>query len=216
MRAHPWWPFVNLTVTTPLIRLIYPTDEQIVQIADLAAAGIHDPAVMPFGIPFTDLPTNGTQQRSTMQHLWRKRAEFSPDNWQLTMAVELDGHIVGMQDALAKDFGKLRCFETGSWLGKDFQGIGIGKEMRTAVLHLMFDGLDALEAHTRAWAWNNASNGVTKALGYEPNGQDTKLVRNEPTLSYSYRLARQQWLARRRDDITIEGLAPCRVLMGVI
>ncbi len=215
MSASPWWPLFDLTISTPRLRLVYPTDGQLVEIADLAAGGIHDPAVMPFGVPFTDLPTDGTQQRGTLQHLWLKRATFAPDNWHLTLAVELDGQIVGMQDALAKDFDKLGAFETGSWLGKDFQGIGIGKEMRAAVLHLLFEGLGASEACTRAWAWNAASNGVTKALGYEPNGQDSKLVRGKPTLSYNYRLPRDEWLKRRRDDIVIEGLAPCRALFGL-
>ena len=42
--------------------------------------------------------------------------------------------------------------------------------MRIATLHLGFLGLDALEASTGAFEDNLASLGVTRKLGYEPNG----------------------------------------------
>ncbi len=42
--------------------------------------------------------------------------------------------------------------------------------MRAAILHLAFAGLSAREASSEAFADNDASNGVSRALGYEPNG----------------------------------------------
>ncbi len=44
----------------------------------------------------------------------------------------------------------LRTFDTGSWVGRRFQGRGTGTEMRAAALHLMFAGLGAREATTSA------------------------------------------------------------------
>ena len=42
--------------------------------------------------------------------------------------------------------------------------------MRTAVLALAFEGLDAEIALTEAWSDNEASLGVSRSLGYLPNG----------------------------------------------
>ncbi len=39
---------------------------------------------------------------------------------------------------------------TGSWLGRAHQGRGLGKEMRQAALHIIFAGLGAQQAVTRA------------------------------------------------------------------
>lgn len=216
MSNHPFWPLFNLVVKTPLLNLVHPDDAMIAELAELAARGIHDPAVMPFGVPWTDLPSDGTQQRSSMQHMWANRANFQPDNWHLSMAVVIDEQVVGVQGALAKDFGKLGVFETGSWLGQAYQGKGIGKEMRSAILHLMFDCFNATEATTRAWAFNEASNGVTRSLGYEPNGRETKLNRDQPTESNDYTLSRSRWEQQRRDDITVFGAEECRRLVGLI
>lgn len=47
---------------------------------------------------------------------------------------------------------------------------GLGTEMRSAILHLAFDGLDAREASSEAFADNEASNAVSRSLGYEPTG----------------------------------------------
>ena len=60
--------------------------------------------------------------------------------------------------------------DTGSWLGRRFQGRGLGKEMRAAVLGFAFDGLGAEVAETSAFLDNLPSNGVSRALGYEENG----------------------------------------------
>lgn len=48
--------------------------------------------------------------------------------------------------APATDFPTLRTAGTGSWLGRSYQGKGLGTEMRAAILHLLFSGLDAVAA----------------------------------------------------------------------
>src|SRR6476661_7534358 len=77
----------------------------------------------------------------------------------------------------AKPFTTTHTVTTGSWLVQRAHGQGIGKEMRAAVLHLAFQGLGAVEAYTDAFDDNPASLGVTRALGYEPNG--TRLYARE-------------------------------------
>ena len=79
--------------------------------------------------------------------------------------------MIGQQDIDAEGFAVRKVVSTGSWLGRDHQGRGAGKEMRAAVLHLAFAGLGAERAETAAFADNPASMRVTESLGYEPNGE---------------------------------------------
>src|SRR3954470_17936870 len=100
--ALPHWPLFDLRVVTSRIELRHPTDEDLVAVADLAAGGVHDPATMPFEIPWTDAPQPALQ-RNTLQWGWRQRADWQPDKWNLTLMVsELgsDGSatVVGVQD----------------------------------------------------------------------------------------------------------------------
>ncbi len=212
MGAVDHWPFVGLSVRTPRLTLRYIDDDIATALAELAAAGIHDPAVMPFGIPWTDAPP-GELERGALQFYWRTRSTLQPDDWHLTLAVETDGQVVGAQDLMGKEFGRRRGVASGSWLGQHFQGRGIGTEMRAAVLHLAFAGLGAEFAETAAWHDNLASQGVTRKLGYEEIGDEVLLRRDRPTRQLRFRLERAAWEARRRDDIDIVGLEPCLPLL---
>ena len=208
------WPLFGLRIVTPRIELRYPDDELVAELATLTGKGVHDPATMPFMIPWTDAPAHELP-RNSVQFFWRNRAAWTADEWHCVLAVLVDGEVQGIQDVFAKQFRALRSFETGSWLGLAHQGKGIGKEMRAAVLHLGFAGLGGQVAITGAWHDNLASLGVTRSLGYEPNGQETLLRRDTPDVMLHFRMERAAWEARRRDDITIEGLEPCLGLFGI-
>ena len=131
------------------------------------------------------------------------------------MAVVVNGAVVGMQDISAKHFAATKTFMTGSWLTQRLQGQGIGKEMRAAILHLGFEGLGAERACTSAYHDNEPSLGVTRALGYEPNGESVEMRRDKADTQLHFVMTRAQWLTRRRDDIEIEGLEPCLDLFGL-
>ena len=180
----------------------------------LAARGIHPPETMPFGIPWTDAPSPELEQ-SALQWWWRQRAEWRPECWWFVGAVFVAGEPVGVQDLRATAFASLGTVETGSWLGRAHQGQGLGREMRAAVLHLAFAGLGAVEALSGAWLDNAASLAVSRALGYVDNGEAWRLRRGRPARHRGLRLERAAWERRRRSDITIEGLEPCRALFGV-
>ncbi len=64
----------------------------------------------------------------------------------------------------------MKTVSTGSWLKRDAQGQGLGKEMRAAALSYAFDFLNAEVATSEAAVWNKQSLGVSTSLGYEPNG----------------------------------------------
>jgi RimJ/RimL family protein N-acetyltransferase len=114
----------------------------------------------------------------------------------------------------AKNFATTRTVTTGSWLVQRAHGQGIGKEMRAAVLHLAFAGLSAVEAYTDAFDDNPASLGVTRALGYEPNGAHLYDREGKPVRVLAFTLSRATWEAQRRADIEIVGLDACLPLLG--
>jgi RimJ/RimL family protein N-acetyltransferase len=130
------------------------------------------------------------------------------------MAVVVDGDIVGVQAMLADQFPTLRTVSTGSWLGRRYQGKGIGTEMRSAMLHLAFAGLGAEHALTRAFIDNGASIGVTRRLGYEEAGRELVVRREAPAWLLGFRLPRLRWEQVRRDDIVIVELDACLELFG--
>jgi RimJ/RimL family protein N-acetyltransferase len=193
--------------------LRYPDDDDIAALAELAAEGVHDPSWMPFLFPWTDVAPP-LQQRLSMQFMWRTRAEWRPEHWHLGMAVVVDDHIVGVQALLAEDFAVLRTVTTGSWLGRIYQGKGIGTEMRTAIVHLAFAGLGAEYAQSRAFVDNQASTGVTRRLGYDEVGRQLVVRRDAAAWIADFRLPRSRWEQQRRDDITLTSVDACRQLFG--
>jgi RimJ/RimL family protein N-acetyltransferase len=86
--------------------------------------------------------------------------------------------VVGTQSMSARDYPVTREVHTGSWLGQRYQGQRIGTEMRAALLHLAFAGLNAQSAVSEVMADNLASVAVSRKLGYQPNGIDRIQVRD--------------------------------------
>jgi RimJ/RimL family protein N-acetyltransferase len=163
------WPPFGLVLATPRLVLRPLQDGDLPAAVEAAEAGIHPQGQMPFSHPWTearpeDLPAN------TARRIWRARAESTPEKWSLHFGVWRGSDFVGCQDLSAEGFGTLKTVSTGSWLRRDVQGNGLGKEMRTAVILYAFDWLSADTAVSEAAVWNSSSLGVSKSLGYEPNG----------------------------------------------
>jgi RimJ/RimL family protein N-acetyltransferase len=104
------------------------------------------------------------------QYHWRNRAEFSPKKWSALFAVSWEGELVGTQGFETKDYLVTRTGETGSWLGRRFQGRGIGTAMRQVICAFADDPLDAEYVTSSAFADNPASLAVSKKVGYEDQG----------------------------------------------
>ncbi|GAA1060714.1 GNAT family N-acetyltransferase [Agromyces bracchium] len=164
------WPLFGLTLRTPRLELRLVRDDDLDALADAALSGIHDPAVMPFAFPWTDQAPD-VISRELARHVWRERVGTTPDDWTLLFAVIEDGVPVGVQDVRATRFATLRTVSTGSWLTASRQGVGLGIEMRAAVLAFCFDHLGAEVAESGAIDWNAASLGVSRRLGYVENGE---------------------------------------------
>ena len=114
-----------------------------------------------------------------------------------------------MQDLQAEHFRAVRSVETGSWLGREHQGRGLGREMREAILHLAFAGLGAEEALSGAFEDNAASIATSRAVGYADNGEARGHRRDSWARTIRFRLGRDAWARRRRHDIEILGLERC-------
>jgi RimJ/RimL family protein N-acetyltransferase len=214
--AHPIWPFFDLRVVTPRLELVAIDDHVSATLALLAARGVHAPDFMPFAFPWTDTPSPELEQKA-MQFHWRCRAEMTPASWNLNLGVVVDGEVVGSTGLITHDFLVTRRFETGSWLGLEFQGRGIGKEMRVATLHLGFLGFAGSLATTTAFHDNGPSLGVTRSLGYAENGHDWKVRRGEPARSLQFEMSREQFDSTlRRDDVELFGVDPCLPMLGLV
>ena len=163
------WPPYGVRITEGDLALTVVSDDDIPGLVDLALAGIHDPAEMPFAMPWTlddpaELPANNVRYYSSI------RAGFTPERFNLLFAVRVAGQLVGVQALHTEDFALTRTGETGSWLGRSFQGRGIGTRMRQAVCAFAFDGLQAVELTSGAFLDNTASLAVSRKVGYQPNG----------------------------------------------
>ncbi|MBO3095118.1 GNAT family N-acetyltransferase [Cellulomonas dongxiuzhuiae] len=212
------WPLTGLRVTCGDLELRAPDDRMLLDVARLAAQGVHAPDYMPFLVPWT----RGTPvqvARSVMTYQWGLRQRTTPADWAIELAVVRDGQPLGMQGLYAKDFLVTRTAETGSWLGLRHQHGGIGTRMRLLVLHLLFEGLDARHATSSAFVDNPGSSGVSRKIGYRPNGVLHQARENGPVDSQLFVLDRADWDARRdelRLEVTIEGLAPVREQLGMV
>jgi RimJ/RimL family protein N-acetyltransferase len=189
------------------------TDEVLPELIELALAGIHDPASMPFEMPWTDVPADELPANYARYH-WGLRAGWSRDQWTLEFAVEYEGRIVGCQGFGTSGYLVTRTGETGSWLGRQFHGRGIGTAMRRAICAFVFDHLDAEQVTSAAFTDNPASSAVSRKVGYQPNG----LIR-KPRRPGEWQES-QRWVLTpetlvRGVPITVTGVAAFRRFIGL-
>ena len=159
-------PATRLRLRTPRLELRIPTVAELRALYRVAEQGIHDPAVMPFEVPWTD---SLNEPDFLAYHLERSQTR-------LELAAFLEGEPIGVQGLNVQ----LPEVQTGSWLGRPFQGRGLGTEMRSAVLTFAFERLGAEIARSGALSENPQSIGVSRKLGYEVTGSRMFAPRGEP------------------------------------
>jgi RimJ/RimL family protein N-acetyltransferase len=207
------WPLYGLRLGSERLVLRLPTDAELLTLMDIARGGIHPPEGMPFGVAWSALPSPAFE-RGFIQYHWGLRARWTPADWELGLMTELDGRPIGSQSVSAKEFAIHRTVATGSWLQREYQGQGFGKEMRAAILGLAFDGLGALFAETSAFLDNAPSNAVSRSLGYEENGRGSLAPYGVARETQQFRMSAEIWRSRPRPPLTIEGLDACRDMFG--
>jgi RimJ/RimL family protein N-acetyltransferase len=207
------WPVFGLRLATPRLILRPLTDDDLAELVDLAAAGIHDPASMPFLVPWTDAPRDELIAE-TLRHHWRSRAASRPENWSVHFAVRSRGALLGLQELSGEHFAVTATVSTGSWLGRAHHGQGYGTEMRLAVLDFAFDHLKATRAESEAFLDNPASLAVSRKVGYLPNGDAVQQRRPGERAVEQRLLATPETFRRPPWAVQVAGLDACRATFG--
>jgi RimJ/RimL family protein N-acetyltransferase len=209
-----YWPILGLRLATPRLALTPLHDDDLVETLDLILAGIHDPARMPFKMPWTDASREELVP-NTLRYYWTARGAWTPESWSVPFMVRRAGVLVGLQELTGRDFLVTRTVDTGSWLGAAHQGLGLGAEMREAVVQFAFDHLKAERADSAAFVDNPQSLRVSEKLGYRTNG--TAVIQRRPgerateqrlTLAPGH-FVRSNWA------VQVRGLPQCRAFFGL-
>lgn len=209
------WPLFDLRLTTADVALRPMAEVDLATVADLMP---DDLELNPAATTYPGLDAAKGRRVVVHQEYWQGWGRWSVPSWVLRFVVEVDGRIVGTQTLEGEDFPTLRTVDSASWLVPEVRGRGVGKVMRAAVLALAFGPLKARCAITSAWEDNHASLGVSRAIGYQPNGQhlhrrdDGKGVGSMVHL----RLTREDWRASGAgDNVQISGFEACKPYFGV-
>jgi RimJ/RimL family protein N-acetyltransferase len=205
-------PLLALRITAGPVELRGVTDDLLGPLGDLAT-DIHDPDFMPFNFPWSLTPAPG-MPLTVAQYHWGKRASFSTARWNADFAVFYDGELVGSQGFSTRDYLVTRGGETGSWLGRRFQGQGIGTAMRQVICAFAFDHLDAEHVTSSAFEDNQASLAVSRKTGYTDNGTEWCNRLGRPALMRRI-ILQPASLIRYKHDLTVEGLPGFRTSIGL-
>lgn len=208
------WPVYRLQITTDRLILRLPNEDELAEAAEVAGAGVHRPSERPFLTPWTE---GSAQDRrlSVVRGHWSDLADWTADRWGLGLCVFADGRPIGMVSLRASDFYVVREVTTSSWLGLPFQGKGFGTEARIGLLTLAFEHLGAEAARTEVFQDNHASQGVSRRLGYEPDGISRDARGEEVLVSDRLRLTRQTWNQSGHPRAEVTGFDLCRSCFGV-
>jgi RimJ/RimL family protein N-acetyltransferase/ribosomal protein S18 acetylase RimI-like enzyme len=191
----PGHPLTRLHIRTPRLELRLATIAEQRELFHVAEAGIHDPAVMPFEIPWTD----DLDEDGFLAYHRDNLATWSTNAWHLNLVAFLDGRPVGTQGLNTGGDGRV---VTGSWLGRAYQGQGLGSEMRSAILSFAFETLGAEVARSGAFVDNPQSLGVSRKLGYEVTGSHVVTPRGEPVEHTDLELRRERFRPLTEVEIT--------------
>jgi RimJ/RimL family protein N-acetyltransferase len=204
------WPTYQLRIRTPRLQLRLPDEGELSELADLAGRGVHEPGQRPFLTPWTDGRPED-RVRIVLQSHWADLAGWSAENWSLGLGVfAASGAPLGMVTVRARDFAVVREVATSSWLGLPHHGKGFGTEARLGLLTLGFDHLGAEAAVTEVFQDNHASQGVSRKLGYEPDGISRDARGAEVLVSDRLRLTRSRWESLAHPRAVVDGIPACR------
>lgn len=206
------WPLRDLVLRTPRLELRPDDDGGLDGLVAAAYAGVHPPEEMPFLVPWTEADP-AYLGRGMLQYFWSERARLAPESWSVHFLVRHEGRVIGTQGLTGTDFAVTREVSSGSWLGRAHQGIGLGTEMRAAVLLFAFDHLRARRARSDAFPDNHASHRVSAKLGYRRDGTTTVVRRGEPVDDVRLVVEEAEFV---RPDWTLaaEGVDGCLGLLG--
>jgi RimJ/RimL family protein N-acetyltransferase len=210
--ANAFWPLFDLRLSTGDVTLRPMNETDLMTLVERLPADVElDPTATTYAV-------DDDVNRGIVIHqsYWKAYGTWHPDAWRLNFAVLIEGELVGAQELEGNDFPRLRTVDTASFLVEAVRGKGVGKQMRRAVLGLAFGAMQAEAAITSAWHDNRASLGVSRALGYRPNGETLDRRGDGRDTMVHLRMLRSDWIASGASDtVTIHGFEDCRHLFGI-
>jgi RimJ/RimL family protein N-acetyltransferase len=215
--GHPAWPLLDLVLTNGELELRPVAEATAFALAELLPPDLElDPAAVTYPLP----DPRDARGAVALQSHWRAHGNWRPEAWRIDFAVRRRGELVGLQELEAEDFPRLRTVDSASWLVQEHRGQGVGVAMRLAVLALAFGPLEAQAAITSAWRDNEASLGVSRSLGYRPNGEQLHARGEGVDTMVHLRLTRTDWLAGTGSGDVARGVGitnfdTCRPLFGL-
>ena len=159
--ANPHWPLFDLRIITPRLELRYPTDDDLFALAGILARRHPRPGDDAVHRTVDARRVAGARAQRAAVLVVPPRVPRGRTTGHFPLPCSRTATSSACRTSFAKHFATTRTVTTGSWLVQHAHGQGIGKEMRAAVLHFAFAGLDAVEAYTDAFEDNPASLGVT-------------------------------------------------------
>jgi RimJ/RimL family protein N-acetyltransferase len=213
------WPLFGLSMAHRDLRLREATDDDVVVLASVVEEGIVDAGDEHF-MPRLLLGRAATREErfaNFLKYHWERRSATAPEKWDLSLAVVLDGAVVGSQAVHTTNFPVLREVHTGSYLARHVQGRGVGKRMRAMVLELSFGYFGAQWATSGFVDGNERSRRISVRLGYEADGIEVLGGAEQAVESHRLRLSRTRWLENRPswlDDVRVAGVEAAAAFLG--
>lgn len=175
MKLNGTWPTDGIIHTEGNVTLKWIDDGLLGELADLAAEGIF-PRPYPsyaFGWAKGDAET---VRRNVIEYQRGVRTTCGPEEWRLECAVIVDKRPVGVVGIGASEWQKRKAAVSGSWLGRRYQGRGIGFTAARGLLRVYFNEFHGGEARRVVYPENAASLRVGEKLGYVREVGDTFLL----------------------------------------
>lgn len=170
------WPGKGTLITERNVSLAWIDDEILGQLAVLAGEGIFPRPYPSYAFPWAQGDAE-TVRKNVIEYQRGVRTTCGPEKWRLEQAVIVDKQPVGVVGIGAEDWQDRKVGVSGSWLGRRYQGRGIGSTAAVALLRVFFERLGGEEARRIVYPENTASLRVGEKLGY------TRLEGNELSLT---------------------------------
>ncbi|MHA7860640.1 GNAT family N-acetyltransferase [Tessaracoccus sp. Y36] len=208
------FPFMGVSIRCGDLTLSAMTPDDVPALLAVAGRGIvPDGSGYPFLTDWALLPKDQRELSST-QFYFSRWSTAHPGRFELLMVARQGDRVLGAQDLRAADFAVRRTGSTGSWLGREFHGRGIGTRMRQMICAFAFDELGAVEMRTEAYADNPASNRVSQKTGYREFDRARVNRLGEAATEVRYKLTREQ-LTRPEEPISHGGGQALRRFLGI-
>lgn len=210
--TYPWWPLSDLHLATPDLTLRPMREADLAAVARLLPEDVEqDPRAIRYQVS-DSLVSRGIVAHQSYWSAWGYLAACG-------LAAAFRGRHGGPGDRRSGTRGRglPDAAHRGQLVVPDQAGTGpLGTQMRRAVLALAFGPLGAQAAITSAWHDSHASLGVSRALGYQPNGQSLHPRGEHPDVMLHMLLRRADWLvAGSARGVTISGFGGCPPLFGL-